>query len=158
MAPTPRSSSKTPKPATSPRRVGTPRPRPAASGPTRRTVALPKRRKPEPASNAKKAMGAVSSALPGLLQKAGTPAKKAKPSSRKGGAGLALAAAGAGFAALKNRDKLPAKLGGQKTPEPVTVTPVPVTPVPAEPLATTGPLTPVTPPVNDIDADGPPVV
>ncbi len=122
MAPT-----RSPKQSTATRRAGAPRPRSTTTPAPRRTSGLPtRRRKPEPESNAKKVLGAVATALPDLLEKAGTPAKKAKPSSRKGGAGLAILGAGAGFAALKNRDKLPAKLGGRPGAEPVA---------PADPLA-----------------------
>lgn len=143
MAPT-----RTPKAQpTATRRAGTARPRPGrpVAAPTaRRTPAFPSRRKPAPQqSNAKKVFGAVTTALPGLIEKAGQPAKKAKPSSRKGGAGLALLGAGAAAAALKNRDKLPRKLGGRSssTQEVQPVATVPTTPV-----------TPVTPVGN---ADGP---
>ena len=130
MAPT-----RTPKQPSTSRRPGA---RVTAAPTPRRTPSMPsRRRKPEPESNAKKVFGAVSAALPGLIEKAGAPAKKAKPSGRKSGAGLAiLGAAGAGFAALKNRDKLPAKLGGRPAPEPVApytpVSPVVVTPPAAD--------------------------
>ncbi len=92
-----------PKPKTAtPRRAGTARPRPAAA-PAKRTTPSLKRRKPEPESNAKKVIGAVSAALPGLLEKAGKPAKKAKPAGKAKGAAAALGVAGAGFAAFKQR-------------------------------------------------------
>lgn len=120
---------RTPKQTAGPRRAGASRPRPVA--PTRRTVNV-RRRKPEPQSNAKKVVGALATALPGLIEKAGKPAKKAKPNSRKGGAGLAILGAGAGFAALKNRNKLPGKLGGRSEKQDVAVyePAVPVSPPP----------------------------
>lgn len=132
MAPT-----RTPKQSPGTRRAGAPRSRPATASTPRRTPAFAGRRsKPAPQSNAKKVVGAVTTALPGLIQKAGQPAKKAKPKSRKGGAGLAMLAAGAGLA-MKNRDKLPGKLGGGRSSEqdlhgqtePISTTPAPVTPV-----------------------------
>jgi hypothetical protein len=87
------------------RRTSAARPGPAAATPRRTPGPGLRRRKPEPQSNAKKVLGAVGSALPGIIEKAGRPAKKAKPTSRKRGAGLALALGGAGFAAMKQRGK-----------------------------------------------------
>lgn len=129
MAPTTRSTPKAAKTTPTPRRAGAPRARPGAAPATRRTPGLPRRRKPAPESNAKKVLGAVTTALPSLLEKAGTPAKKAKPSSRKGGAGLAILGAGAGLAALRKSGKLPGKLGGQSAPEATIPVAQPVTPV-----------------------------
>lgn len=112
---------RTPKSSSPSRRAGAPRPRPAASSTPRRTPSLPGRRKPEPQSNAKKVVGAVTGALPSVFEKASKPAKKAAPSSKKGGAGAGLAILGAGaagVAALKNRDKISAKLSGRGTEQP----------------------------------------
>lgn len=141
MAPTTRT---TPKPKTTPapRRAGASRARPVAAPVSRRTPSIPRRRKPEPESNAKKVLGAVTTALPGLIEKAGAPAKKAKPSSKKGSAGLAILGAGAGFAALRKSGKLPGRLGGQSSSaQAVPVTPVatPVTPVATTPVTVEGP-------------------
>ncbi len=109
---------------------------------TPRTRTIPGRRRPTPPqSTGQKLFGALTGALSGTGGKA---VSKAKPSSAKGPAGLALLGAGA-FAALKNRDKLTSMVKGKSSSTttdsgftPATAAPTtPVSPVSTTPADTT---------------------
>ena len=91
-------------PTTAPRRSSARRTTPRTSRPS-----LPRRRKPEPQSNAQKILGAVTKALPSAAA-----AKKARPRG-KGKNFALLGIAGGRAAAIKNRDKL--SFGKKQPPE-----------------------------------------